>query len=213
MSTTVRLITRTALAVPFAAALSLGTGAAAHADEAVVPTVVVLDPAAITPVSPVAPIGPDDLTLEPSCDLPDLCLPEPDPEPDPEPENPVDPDLPEGPDDLTSDQGCLLDDPCDPGDPGDGGDQPEDQPDGGDQPEDQPEGGDQPQDEGEPEVGDDTGFDKPTRIDAGGLTPVVGGSASGTDGSQLGWLLPGGLLVGAAGAAGAARRIRVGQRA
>ncbi len=214
MSTTTtiaRKLAFSALSVPVAAAITLGTGAAAHASEAPAPVlapsaVLTVDPEAFTPPHPVGPMGPGDITLPPTCDLPHGCDPV---DPGDDPADPVDPelnpDLPEGPDDFTNDTGCDPEDHCGEDDPGDG--------DGDGDPEvgDQGEPTDEPTDE--PEVDDSTGtFDKPTRIDAGGLTTVAT-TGEDTGGSQLAWLLPGGLLVGAAGAAGAARRIRsAGQR-
>lgn len=106
--------------------------------------------------------------------------PEPDPDPEPEPDGPEVLD-----DEITAPDPCPTHGPC----------------------------GDDPDDEVEKEPGDEPGdddssddFEKPTRIDAG---IGSGGSAGSEGGMELTWLLAGGALVTASGAAFAARsRIR-----
>ena len=203
MNTTTRTTARTvrhslglaALAAPMAAAITLGAGAAAHADgqdQPVLGTVVALDGGT---VNPDLPQGPGDLELETPCWVTETCGGGGEGE---EPE--LNPDIPEGPDDFEIETPCWQTDTCPPGG-GDDDDPEEGDPEGGDPEGGDPEGGD----EGVPTDDGDDDFDKPTRIDAGS---AVGD----TDGLQLAWLLPGGLLVSAAGAAFAARRVRTEQR-
>ncbi len=227
-STTARTVRHSlglaALAAPIAAAITLAAGTAAHADsqdQPILTTVVALTGGT---VNPDLPPGPGELTADLSCLELDTCglVPE-DPEvvPNPDiPEGPGDlvvetpcwvtetcggggegeepelnPDIPEGPGDFEVETPCWQTDTCPPGDDeGEDGDE---------------DGDDEAEDDGEPSVPTDTDdgddFDKPTRIDAGS---AVGDA----DGLQLAWLLPGGLLVSAAGAAFAARRVRTEQR-
>lgn len=104
--------------------------------------------------------------------------PEPGPELDDKAPLPQDPEQPDGPDDIKDEDPCPTHGDCDK----DPGDKNEDEPGDGD--------------DKEPGDGDD--FKKPNRIDAGTGTP--------DDGMQLTWLIAGGGLVTAAGAAYAVRR-------
>ena len=196
-SLTARSLRLAALAVPMAAALTLGAGAAAHADDTFDPAliqVMTLDPGALD-TDPVGPVGPGDLTTDPGdCEQTGTCVDPGDPG-DPGDEDPT---VPEGPGDLTTGDDCEQTDTC--GGGGDGGEEP--------QPEPQPEP--EPVDPTEPTT-TDTGdggaeVEVPTRIDAGA-------AAQAESGTELSWLLPGGLLVTAAGVAFAARRTRSGSEA
>ncbi len=215
-----------ALAVPMAAAIRLGAGTAAHADSQGQPslsTSVALSGAHVNPdlpgpgeltddlscvefdtcgvvpedpkVNPDLPQGTDDFEVEIPCWQTDTCPPPVDPE--------VNPDLPQGTDDFEVETPCWQTDTCPPGDDdeddGDDGtdDGGEDGTDDGGTDDGGDEGGEEPGGAGS---GTEDGFDKPTRIDAG--------SATGDNGLQLAWLLPGGLLVSAGGMAFASRRLR-----
>lgn len=201
MNTTATLAARSlrlaALAVPMAAALTLGAGAAAHADDSFDPAlvqVVTLDPGVLD-TDPVGPAVPGDLTVDPGdCEQTDTCV---DPGDPGDPEDPAepgdeDPTVPEGPGDITTEDDCEQTDTC--GGGGDGGEEPQPEP--------------EPVDPTEPTTPDtDSDVEVPTRIDAGAA------AAQADPGTELSWLLPGGLLVTAAGVAFAARRTRSGHDA
>ena len=199
----IRPLRLAALAVPVAAALTLGAGAAAHADDTFDPElvqVVTLDPGAtdpVGPVSPVGPVGPDDLTVDPGdCEQTDTCVDPGDPA-DPADPGDEDPTVPEGPGDMTTEDDCQQTDTC-----GGGGDGTDD----GDG-EGTDEGDETPTDPETPDAdSDDSDVEVPTRIDAGSAVEA-------DPGTELSWLLPGGLLVTAAGVAFTARRTRSGREA
>lgn len=176
-----RTLRLAALAVPVAATLTLGGGVAAQADDSIDPVlvqVVSLD----DDLDPTVPVGPGDLTTEDDCEQTDTCGGGgEDPGTD-------DPNVPEGPGDITTEDDCQQTDTC-----GGGGDD-------GDDPGTHEPGTDEPGTDG----GED--YDKPTRIDAG--TADAATTAAPDTGLTLAWVLPGGLLVTAAGLAFAARRVR-----
>ncbi len=187
----VRPLRLAALAVPVAAALTMGAGATAHADDAIDPVlvqVVSLDEG----FDPAVPVGPGDMTTEEDCQQTDTCGGGGDD--DGEDPGTDDPTVPEGPGGYTTEDDCQQTDTC-----GGGGDDDGEEP-GTDEPGTEEPGTEEP---GTEEPGPDSGtdYDKPTRIDAG--------TAESPDtGLTLSWMLPGGLLVTAAGLAFAARRVR-----